>query len=62
VSKGKPHTPAQRAALAARVIALRSEDPPVTYDVIKKRLGVGANFVSTVLREAKNESQEGETQ
>jgi hypothetical protein len=50
---GRKFTPAERAALAARIVALRAEDPPLTFRVIAERCGVGQGFVAVVLREAK---------
>lgn len=50
---GRKFTPAERAALAARILVLSAEDPPLTVAVIAQRCGCGPNLVARVRREAK---------
>lgn len=52
---GRQRTPAERAALAARIVALAT-DPELTHAIIAQRCGCGKGLVAEVLREAKSSS------
>jgi transposase-like protein len=49
---GRQRTPAERAALAARIVALAT-DPELTHAIIAQRRGCGKGLVREVLREAR---------
>jgi hypothetical protein len=51
---GRKFTPAERTALAARILVLSAEDPPLTVAVIAQRCGCGPNLVARVRREARD--------
>jgi transposase-like protein len=58
MTTGRKHTPEERARLASRILKLAAERPPLTRAIIAQRVGVGPNFVSTVLREARVASED----